>query len=183
LNFLRRRYPEVDFQDPEVLSVLKSSSGKLSRTIGGLMVEPNAVALFALIDPELAARGRLTALEEQLSHRGTWDPPGNARLQAQIDALKQAIGEGVKDPLGEERRLFALQALLRDQGVPIPNSAEGGQILVESLLGRAADISNGKNQPIAIDLVRLDPTGLVKRAFSSLEERIVAAEAAGGAIK
>lgn len=182
-NFLRKRYPDVDFKDPEVLSVVKSSSGKLSRTMGGLIAEPNSVALFALIDPELAARGRITALEDYLAHRGTWDPQGNLQIQGQIDALKTAIGEGIKNPLTEQDRLYALQKLLRDQGVPIPTSADGAQLLVESIVGRATDVSEGKNLPAPMDLARLDPTGLVQRAFQSLEDRIVTAEAAVSPVK
>jgi len=177
LNFLRKRYPDIDFRDPNVLSVLKGNSQSLSRTVGGLLIEPNSVALFALIEPELAARGRLVGLENYLSRRGTWDPEGNRRIQEQIDQLRAAIGDGIKDPIADQERLIALQKLLKDQGVPIPSSAEGVQILVESILGRVTDISQGRNLPAPMDLTRLDPSGLVQRGLQGLEDRISAAEA------
>jgi hypothetical protein len=178
INFLRKRYPEVNFQDPDVLNSLHVSATKLTRTIGGLFTEPSGVALFALIDPELATRGRLVAMQSYLSRRGTWDPQGNVQIQGQIEALQQALGEGVKNPLAEEERLIAMQSLLKDQGVPIPNTAEGAEILVDQMLSRAIDISNGHNLPIQVDGTRLDPSGLVDKALRSLDERITAAETA-----
>lgn len=178
INFLRKRYPETNFQDPDVLNALHMSATKLTRTLGGLFTEPNGVALFALIDPELATRGRLVAMQSYLSRRGTWDPQGNVQIQGQIDALQQALAEGVKNPLAEEERLVAMQSLLKDQGVPIPNTAEGAEILVDQMLNRAIDISNGHNLPIPVDGTRLDPSGLVDKALRSLDERITAVETA-----
>ncbi len=178
INFLHKRYPEVNFQDPDVLNSLHISATKLTRTIGGLFTEPSGVALFALIDPELATRGRLVAMQSYLSRRGIWDPQGNVQIQGQIDALQQVLGEGVKNPLGEEERLVAMQSLLKDQGVPIPNTAEGAEILVDQMLSRAIDIANGHNLPIPVDGTRLDPSGLVDKVLRSLDERITAAETA-----
>lgn len=178
INFLHKRYPEVNFQDPDVLNSLHISATKLTRTLGGLFTEPSGVALFALVDPELATRGRLVAMQSYLSRRGTWDPQGNVQIQGQIDALQQALGDGVKNPLGEEERLVAMQSLLKDQGVPIPNTAEGAKILIDQMLGRAIDISNGRNLPILVDGTKLDPSGLVDKALRSLDERISAAETA-----
>lgn len=178
IDFLHKRYPEVNFQDPEVLNTLHISSTKLTRTLGGLFTEPSGVALFALIDPELATRGRLIALQEYLAHRGTWDPQGNVQIQGQIDALQQVLGDGVKDPLAEEERLVAMQTLLKDQGVPIPDTSKGAEILIDLMLNRTIDISNGRNYPIPVDGTRLDPSGLVDKALRSLDERITAAETA-----
>jgi hypothetical protein len=178
INFLRKRYPEVNFQDPDVLNTLHISATKLTRTLGGLFTEPSGVALFALIDPELATRGRLIAMQSYLSRRGTWDPQGNVQIQGQINALQQVLGDGIKDPLGEEERLIAMQSLLKDQGVPIPNTSEGAKILINQMLGRAIDISNGHNLPIPVDGTQLDPSGLVDKALRSLDERITAAETA-----
>lgn len=178
INFLRKRYPETNFQDPDVLNAVHMSATKLTRTLGGLFTEPSGVALFALIDPELATRGRLVAMQSYLSRRGTWDPQGNVQIQGQIDALQQALGEGVKNPLAEEERLVAMQSLLKDQGVPIPNTVEGAEILVDQMLSRAIDISNGHHLPIPVDGTLLDPSGLVDKALRSLDERITTAETA-----
>jgi hypothetical protein len=178
INFLRKRYPEVNFQDPEVLNNLHISATKLTCTLGGLFTEPSGVALFALIDPELATRGRLIAMQSYLSRRGTWDPQGNVQIQGQIDALQQVLGDGVKNPLGEEEHLVAMQRLLKDQGVPIPNTAEGAEILIDQMLSRTIAISNGRNLPIPVDGTQLDPSGLVNKALRSLDERITAAETA-----
>ncbi|MBC8121819.1 MAG: hypothetical protein H7Y22_08295 [Gemmatimonadaceae bacterium] len=193
LSFLQKNNPDVDFKDPQVLQMVRTSSESLGRTMGGLLLEPSSIALFALIEPELAARGRLIALQMQLERRGSWDPAGNLRLEEQIAALKQVLADETTlntpgsatptppeanglAPTQSKERLLAMQQLLKDQGVPVPTSAEGGRILVDQLFQRVGDISEGKNLPVPIDLVRVDPSGLLGRAFSSLDARIAQLE-------
>lgn len=192
LGFLQKNNPDLDFKDPQVLQMVRNSSESLGRTMGGLVLEPSSIALFALIEPELAARGRLIALQRQLERRGNWDPEGNLQLEEQIAALRQVLaneppldapgaattspGANGLAPVQSKEHLLAMQQLLKDQGVPIPTSAEGGRILVDQLFQRVGDISEGKNLPVPIDLARVDPSGLLGRAFSSLDARIAQLE-------
>ncbi|WP_218079838.1 hypothetical protein [Anthocerotibacter panamensis] len=173
LNLLQAVYPEVNFKDPQALKVLRKNGKTLLDTFAGVLTEPSSIALFALIEPQLALESRIVALQGQLAHRGSWDPAGNQRLQTQIAQLQTVLGEGIQgDATNQTEQLRAMQTVLKEQGVPIPRTPEGGRVLVGQLFQRFAQITEGQNLPQLVDVVKLDRSGTFIKGFSKLDERI-----------
>ncbi len=171
---LQKRYPDLDFNDPQVLKVVRKSIVGVADTMSGLMVEPSSVALFALVEPDLAVRSQLLSLKTQLARRGDWDPPGNVRLQEKIAELERVTAASYES---EDLRLIALQNALKDQGIPIPNTMEGGQLLVEKMFSRFSEVLDGKNLPITVSGIEEDPSGLYAKFLTRFDERIAKLEA------
>jgi hypothetical protein len=178
LALLQKVYPDVDFNDPQVLKVFRKTAKTLQGYFGGMLTEPSATAIFALIEPETAVRGRIISLQNQLKRLGTDDAEASARLQSKIDALKQVLGEGLTgDVTNQGESLAAMQNVLKDQGVPIPTSATGAKVLVDQLYDRFKEITAGKNLPIVVDLATVDRSGAVNNFFTKLDERIAQLDA------
>ncbi|UFP92792.1 hypothetical protein [Gloeobacter morelensis] len=165
--------PDIDITDPRVLKILRRNGAELVNTLMGILAEPNSIALLALVEPDLAARAYQLSLKNRLERRGTWDPPGNAQLEKQIAAIEAELTAPGR---GEEERLVALQRLLRDQGIPIPDTIEGGQYLAERLFVRFEEVLDGKNRPVTIDVIGRDPTSGLAKLFARLDERIARLE-------
>lgn len=174
LAALAAGYPDLNFQDPQVLKVLHRNSALLVNTTAGVLAEPNSLGLFALIEPELAARFYLVSLQDRLAARGDWDPLGNARLKDQIDQLDRALS--VSDP-DSGQRLVRLQNLLKDMGILVPNTAEGGRILVDKVFNRFQEILDGKNLPATVDVVSRSQQTLLGKFFDKLDARIAQLQA------
>ncbi len=162
--------PDINFQDPQVLRTIRTSAASLVSTLGGVLVEPTSIALMALINPELAVRGQQLSLQAQLARRAD-----NAQLQAQLMALQQVVGSG--SPELSQPQLEAMQAALKAQNVPIPATPEGGQVLVDQLYRRLADLCIGRKPLVTVDLIPLDPSGVLGQFFSQLDARIAELEA------
>ncbi|WP_287129075.1 hypothetical protein [Candidatus Cyanaurora vandensis] len=174
LEILQERNPDIDFKDPQVLKVLRGNLARLTNNFAGLAVEPNSLALLALVEPEFAVQVQLYALQTRLADRGTWDPEGNDRLTAQIASLEDAL----KDQTGPtDQRLIRLQNTLKAQNIPIPSTPAGGRILVDQNFQRLERVLAGKDLPLTLPVVEQDRTGLIYKTFSRLDERIRQLEA------
>ncbi|MBW4699465.1 MAG: hypothetical protein KME03_16520 [Aphanocapsa lilacina HA4352-LM1] len=165
--------PDTDLTDPRVLKILRRNGAELVNTLMGILAEPNAIALLALVEPDLAARAYQLSLKNRLERRGNWDLPGNLQLERQIAAIEQELTVPGRS---EEARLVALQRLLKDQGIPIPDSIEGGQYLADRLFVRFEEVLDGKSRPVAIDVIGRDPNSGLAKLFARLDERIARLE-------
>jgi len=177
LALLKQIYPTIDFNDPQVLKAFRKTAKNLSGYLGGILTEPSSIALFALIEPEIAVRGRLLALQNQLQRQGSLDADSNTRVQKQIDDLKAVLGEGLSgDVTDQQDKLVAMQKALKEQGVPIPSSPVGAKVLVDQLYDRFQEITKGKELPTPVDLAVIDRAGVVNSFFAKLDDRITQLE-------